>query len=73
MRIVLLKALRNLAQDCETVAAAARKALREIESAELLGAPVSEDAVQQQINRLERRLTTAARRVGVRHSPNTEG
>lgn len=73
MRVVLLKALRNLAQDCETIAAAARKALREIESAELLGTPVSEDAVQQQINRLERRLTTAARRVGVRHSPNTEG
>lgn len=69
----MLKALRNLAQDCETIAAAARKALREIESAELLGTPVSEDAVQQQINRLERRLTTAARRVGVRHSPNTEG
>lgn len=69
MRIVLIKALRNLAQDCETIAAAARKALREIESAELLGAPVSEDAVQQQINRLERRLTSAAKRIGVRPSP----
>ena len=66
MRAVLLKALRNLAQDCETVAAAARKALREIESAEALGYPISETAVQKQINRLERRLTTAARRVGVR-------
>jgi hypothetical protein len=62
----LLTALRTIAQDCETIAAAARKALREIESAELLGTPVNEATVQRHVARLERRLMTAARRVGVR-------
>jgi uncharacterized membrane protein len=61
----LLTALRNVAQDCETIAAAARKALREIEGAELLGTPVSDAKVQKYVLRLERRLTIAARRVGV--------
>lgn len=68
MRIVLIKALRNLAQDCETIAAAARKSLKEIESAELLGTPVSEAAVQRDITRLERRLTSAATRIGIRRA-----
>lgn len=61
----LLGSLRNLAQDCETIAAAARKALKEIESAQLLGTPVNDAAVEQAVKKLERRLVQAARRVGV--------
>lgn len=66
----LLAALRNLAQDCETIAAAARKAQREIEAAELLEAPVNEASVQRLVNRLERRMVAVANRIGVR--PRTE-
>ena len=62
----LLTALRNLAQDCETIAAAARKALREIEAAQVLGTPIDERVVQRAVARLEKRLLGAARRIGVR-------
>lgn len=62
----LLVSLRNIAQDCETIASAARKALKEIESAQLLGTSVNEEKVEQAVKKLERRLTQAARRVGVK-------
>lgn len=61
----LISDLRNLVQDCETIAVAGRKALAEIESAQLLGTAVDEDAVERAVKKLERRLTQAARRVGV--------
>lgn len=60
----LVTSLRVLAQDCETIAGAARKALREIDTAQLLGTPVNDAAVEKAIRKLERRLVMAARRVG---------
>lgn len=62
----LLIALRRIADDCDTIAAAARKALKEIESAQLLGTPVNADTVQRYVTRLERRLLSTARRIGIR-------
>lgn len=65
MSVVLLKALRNLAQDCETIGAAARKALREIEAADVLGMPMDAETVETHVARLERRMIAAANRIGV--------
>jgi transcriptional regulator NrdR family protein len=61
----LLTALRNVAQDAETVAAAARKVLRELDAAHAVGTPIDHAEVERQVRRIERRLATVARRLGV--------
>jgi len=62
----LITALRTIAQDCETIAKAARKALHEIEAAELIGTPVSESVVEKAVSKIEQRFLTTAHRLGVR-------
>lgn len=64
----LLSAVRNLAQDCETIAAACRKIERQLTVAVALDEPIDEGKVQQMVERIERRATTAFDNIGIRGS-----
>ena len=61
----LLKTVRVLAQDCETIAAACRKIEREITVADATGWPADEGQLERMVQRIERRAVAAFRGIGV--------
>jgi hypothetical protein len=61
----LLRDVRVLVQHCETIAAAGRRVIRELEGVELVGALPNEDRIERAVRTMETRAVQMCAEIGV--------
>jgi hypothetical protein len=68
----LLRDMRVLVQHAETIAAAGRRIIRELEGAEIVGAPINDARVESAVRTVEQRAIAMCAEIGVQWQEQAE-